>query len=115
TTTTIRWAYPAVNAPTVGPFNSTPALDGVAGAQSLFAGTERKNGNSLGQFFSFNVETGAINWVFQGTVGLPTDDFESGPATAFNGLADGVAGSQYVFVANSNGYVYALDNLNNGN
>ena len=115
TTTTIRWAYPAVNAPTVGPFNSTPALDGAAGAQSLFAGTERKNGNSLGQFFSFNVETGAINWVFQGTVGLPTDDFESGPATAFNGLADGVAGSQYVFVANSNGYVYALDNLNNGN
>ncbi|MHB8636360.1 MAG: hypothetical protein ACYC96_07800 [Fimbriimonadaceae bacterium] len=114
TTTTTRWAYPAVTAPTVGPFNSTPAIDGAAGAQSLFAGTERKNANSVGQFFSLNVETGAVNWVFQGDANAAADDFEGGPATAFNGLADGIPGSQYVFVSNQNGYIYALDNTNAG-
>lgn len=112
TTTTTRWAYPPVTSQTVGPFNSTPAIDGPAGGgQILFAGTERKNGRQAGQFFAFNADTGAVNWIFQNTTNssVGTDDFESGPATAFNGLADGIAGSAYVFVANSNGYVYALD------
>jgi hypothetical protein len=103
-TTTTRWVYPALNSPTLGALNSTPALDGAPAA--LYFGTEMKGGIDPGQFFSLDANTGAVNWVFAGTIAQSTASFEGGPATAFNNLVGD--GNNYVFVANQNGYVYAF-------
>ena len=106
TTTTVRWAYPALTAPTLGPINSTPALDGAPA--TLYFGTERKNGTELGQFISLDAETGTLNWSLTSVNGVPFDDFEGGPATAFNNLVGD--GRNYIYAANQNGHVFAVDN-----
>ena len=118
-TTTTRWAFPPTSAPTLGPINSTPAIGTPknSGDAMIYFGTERKNGSNVGQFFGLDVETGLSKWFFQGAGLTPTDvadDFEGGPALAFGNVVGDALHPDYLFVANQNGYVYALDPDNNG-
>jgi outer membrane protein assembly factor BamB len=102
-TTTVRWAYPALTSPTLGPITTTPAID----FGMVYFGTSSKDGQAPGQFMALNADTGALNWEFLGTPAAPLDDFVGGPAIVDEVTLGGLMGST-VFVANNNRFVYAL-------
>jgi outer membrane protein assembly factor BamB len=123
-TTTVTWAYPALTSgvATLPPFTSTPAIDnfGTAGQGILFVGTAATNGP--GEFIALNTDGGSGVWgtpvwnaPFTGDSGNALG-FYGGPATASatyinENVNTGMPNT--VFVANQNGYVYAL-NASNG-
>ncbi len=98
-TTTVKWAYPTVTQPTIGPIAGTPAIDGTQ--PSLYFGTEIRTGTA-GSFYSLNADTGSVNWV---DTNAAWDSFDGGPATAFGLVGDG---NNYIYASNRNGYIYAF-------
>lgn len=110
-TTNVRWAYPLNNQPTLGPIYATPLVTG----NSLFIGTGVKAGEDRGRFVALNANTGAVQWVFDGTTAwgggvtfIPADDFVAGPAF---GTAAQVGGGMpdTIFVMNENRWLSALN------
>lgn len=116
-TTTIRWTYPALNQPTVGPMRATPIVAG----NTVFVGTEQKVGDDRGRLFALDWNTGAVQWEFNGTTAwdvagggttfIPADDFNSGPAFATAAEVGG-AMPDTLFIANDNRWITALNATN---
>lgn len=102
-TTTVRWTYPAMTDPTLGPIIMTPAVD----FGKVYFGTLSKDGTAPGQFMALDADTGNLAWTMP-AVGQPLSDFLSGPATV-PGTDLGGGMTDTVFVANDNRGVYALD------
>lgn len=112
--TNVRWAFPAVNQPTLGPIYMTPLVAG----NSVFFGTGVKAGDDRGRFYALNNATGAIQWQFNGTTAWDTagggvnfinaDDFVAG--SAFAPAADVGGGMpDTIFVMNENRWLSALN------
>ncbi len=102
-TTTQRWVFPALTAPTLGSIEMTPSIE----FGNVYFGT-RSRDDGLGLFFALNQDTGAVVGAFDGTsVLIPMGDFTSGPitipATEMAGMPDTVV------VANDNGFITALN------
>lgn len=112
--TNVRWTFPAINQPTLGPIYMTPLVAG----NSVFFGTGVKAGDDRGRFYALNANTGAIQWQFNGTTAWDTagggatfinaDDFVAGPAF---GLAADIGGGMpdTIFVMNENRWLSALN------
>lgn len=110
-TTNVRWAYPALNQPTLGEIRMTPVYFN----NTIFFGTGISDGDDRGRFYSMNADTGAINWEFNGTTAwggginfVNADGFVSTPATA-TGVQLGLGDPDTIFVANENRWITALD------
>lgn len=103
-TTTVKWAYPTVNSPTIGPIAGTPAIDG--NPLTLYFGTEITT-NTAGAFYSVDADTGTVHW---SQTNSAFDSFDGGPATAFGLVGDG---NNYIYASNRNGYIYAFNDLGN--
>lgn len=108
-TTSVRWAFPALNTQTLGEINGTPAVE----FGKVFFGTNMLNGNP-GAFYALDASTGAQQWVFTGdpSWGVSADDFSTGCATG-SALDLGGGMPDTVYVANDNFWITAL-NANTG-
>lgn len=113
-TTSLKWAFPATNQPTLGPIYMTPLVAG----NSVFFGTGVKAGDDRGRFYALNSNNGTLQWEFNGTTAWDTagggatfinaDDFVAGPAF---GTAAQIGGGMpdTIFVMNENRWLTALD------
>ncbi len=109
-TTTVRWAFPLTNAPTLGPCEMTPAVE----FNRVFVGFRRAQSENAGRFFALNDFTGVIDWEFNGTTAwdpagltvINADDFVSGPTVIPAG--EFAAQGDTVVVANDNRWITAL-------
>jgi len=102
-TTTPRWTYPALIDPTLGDIETTPSID----FNKVYFGTNSKDGNSPGQFFALDWNTGAVSW----TMATPTEpltNFSGGPVTV-DAASLGGGMPDTVFLSNDNRGLYALD------
>jgi outer membrane protein assembly factor BamB len=130
-TTSLRWAYPALNAPTLGPITATPTLE----FGRLYFGTLRNLESSdpderIGRFFALNPNNGAEVWRRSGfsyenssgtTISEDFDDFLGSPitvpATVLNDvvrlsappLVDPIVMPNTVYAMNQNRFVFAFD------
>ena len=115
--TTVRWAYPPVNQPTLGSIYGSPLV-----AQNhVYFGTSVAANDDRGRFFCLDWNTGAVVWQFNGTTQwdvagggatfVPADDFISTPAYSTAALLGG-AMPDTIFVANDNRWITALDAAN---
>jgi hypothetical protein len=114
-TTNVRWEYPAATSQALGSIVSTPAIGVVTtntpSVTQLFFGTQAASDAATGEFYALNAETGAVIWKFTGTTSVPADDFLTSPAFVPSAslVYSGNSQADTVYVANENGYVYALD------
>ncbi|MBS1721323.1 MAG: hypothetical protein JST35_12845 [Armatimonadetes bacterium] len=110
-TTTVRWAFPAINQPTLGPVTTTPMV--AFNPQRVYFGTTPKDDTATGQLWCVDAANPlnlARQWFLNGT------NFPGGPVNfeAFKGgFAAGTAAelgspTDQLFVANTNGNVYAF-------
>jgi len=107
--TTVKWEYPLITQPALGPIAMTPSIDGVLGNDAaIYFGTEMNNGVTPGAFYSLDTENGNVNYA----ISQPDfDSFDGGVATAFNNAVGD--GRNYIFASNRNGNIYAFDDLGN--
>jgi hypothetical protein len=115
-TTTVRWTFPALNQPTLGPIMTTPSVE----FGRVYFGTSRKfdpaTGEQPGQFIALNQNDGTVAWSFarndtSSTAGPDvkrTDDFQSSPITVPAGELGGTDPNT-VFALNQNRVLYAFD------
>ncbi|MBX3117812.1 MAG: PQQ-binding-like beta-propeller repeat protein [Fimbriimonadaceae bacterium] len=107
--TTVTWAFPQLNQPTIGAISSTPAfMNG-----NLYFGTEALG--DRGTFYCLN-SSGTPQWTFDnttlwdplGVTPVLADSFISGPAVA-DAATMGLGMPNMVFVANENGWISGLN------
>lgn len=114
-TTSVYWAYPALNQPTIGEIEMSPMIAN----GNVYFGTRTADNDDRGRFYCLNMDTGAVVWQFNGTtqwddiapIGvdfIPADDFVAGPAFA-TAAQIGAGQVDTVYVANENRWVSALD------
>lgn len=110
-TTNVRWTYPALNAPTLGPIRMTPVFFN----NDIYFGTDIADGDDRGRFFSIDADAGTVNWEFNGTTAwggginfVNADGFVSTPATATNAQL-GLVDPDTIFIANENRWITALE------
>ncbi len=107
--TTVTWAFPALNQPTIGAITMTPAFMN----NRLYFGTEQVG--DRGTFYCLN-STGAVQWTFDGAVEwdplltnvVPASGFISGPAVV-DAATMGAGQPNMVFVANENGWITGMN------
>ena len=114
-TTAIRWQFPLATQPTLGSIQTSPVIQVTgAGTGNVIFGTAANENlpEPVGELYSLNINTGAVNWRFDGSPASGSarlaDSFLSTPAyvdaaTIGGGMPD------TVFVANENRFVYALN------
>lgn len=109
-TTNIRWAYPPVSQPTLGPCEMTPSVE----FGKVYVGFRAASGDSGGRFFALDKDTGNVQWEFNGTTAWSStatftnaDDFVSGPVTIPSTEMSGMPDT--VVVANDNRWITALN------
>ncbi|MCC7434740.1 MAG: PQQ-binding-like beta-propeller repeat protein [Methanoregulaceae archaeon] len=112
--TNVRWAFPALNQPTLGTIYMTPLVAG----NTVFFGTGVKADDDRGRFYALNANNGNLQWQFNGTTAWDTagggatfinaDDFVAGPAFGTAGqLGGGMPDT--IFVMNENRWLTALN------
>lgn len=116
-TTSVRWAFPEVDQPTLGACQMTPAVEN----DTVYCGFD-VDANNVGRLYAFDVANGNIRWQFNGTTAWDTtgsntfitaSNFRSGPCII---PASELGGGQpdTLVVANDNLWITALD-AGNGN
>lgn len=108
-TTTVRWAYPQVTDPTVGPAR-TPACFAFG---NVYFGTDINAGDTAGRLYAVDAATGNLVWQFAGnggndTLGFSTAGVAAIPAGEINYGTKNLMPNT-VFFANANGRAYALN------
>jgi hypothetical protein len=106
--TSVRWAFPAINQTALGPVAMTPTFS----QGSLFFGTMRKN-DANGRFFRLNASNGAVQWELTPPAGQGADDYLCSPTVVTNRLLTGnnAATGATLFTLNQNQVFSAIDTV----
>ena len=115
-TTTVDWAYPALNSPSLPPIVMNPMV----GFGNLYFGTEMvQSTQAPGTFYALNLSTGNPVWSFNGTGGanqVPAGNFLCSPTMASKAVLQQETGANYtitpqdsVYVLSDNEFVYGLN------